>query len=135
MVRTNMARQLRRVAATGAAVAALCGLGMAGAGQAAAATHKNGVVEVGELGLYYLSNYGTPIFDLYVSDADFSNDYFPGTGIRADNNTESDWNRDTYTWWVCTGYNYGGSCGYIPPGAYGNLNSTYKNTVSSAYFS
>lgn len=134
MVRTNVMRQLRRVAATGAAVAALCGLGMAGAGQASAAVHKNGVHEPGELGLYYWSNLGRPVFDLYYSDPDFSNDYFPGTTIPADNNTRSAWNRDTYTWRVCTGYYYGGSCGNISPGAYGNFNATYWDNVSSAQF-
>lgn len=134
-MRTKYMRRLRRAAATGAAIAALGGIGMASAAPASAATPKNGVVEVGELGLYYLSNYGTPVLDLYVSDPDFSNDNFPGTTIPADNNTESVWNRDTYTWWVCTGYNYGGSCGFVSPGGYGNLNATYKNTVSSAYFS
>ncbi|MHB9863010.1 hypothetical protein [Streptomyces sp. YIM S03343] len=134
-MRTTFMRQLRRAAATGAVIAALGGIGMASAGPASAATGKNGVVEVGELGLYYLANYGTPVIDLYFSDSDLSNDNFPGTTIHADNNTESDWNRDTYTWWVCTGYNYSGSCGFISPGGYGNLNATYKNTVSSAYFS
>lgn len=98
------------------------------------ATGKNGVVEVGELGLYYYQNFSGPAFDLYTSDSNFAGDVFPGTGISADNNTESDWNRDSYRWHVFTGASYTGSHGCIAPGASGNFNATYKNAVSSAYY-
>ncbi|MFF3763421.1 peptidase inhibitor family I36 protein [Streptomyces sp. NPDC001922] len=124
---------MHRALATAAALAALGGLGVATAGTADAAG-KNGVVEVGELGLYYLTDYRSPIFDLYVSDADFSNDVFPGTSISANNNTESFWNRDSFTWYVCLNANYGGGCGYINPGQYANFSATFKNTVTSAYY-
>ncbi|MER5970389.1 peptidase inhibitor family I36 protein [Streptomyces sp. NPDC002055] len=124
---------MHRALATAAALAALGGLGIATAGTADAAG-KNGVVEVGELGLYYLTDYRSPIFDLYVSDADFSNDVFPGTSISANNNTESFWNRDSFTWYVCLNANYGGGCGYINAGQYANFSATFKNTVTSAYY-
>ena len=99
------------------------------------ATGKNGVCEVGELCLFYTQNFGTPVLDLYNSDSDFSNDNFPGTQIRANNNTESFWNRDTYTWRIYTGTNATGSIGCIRPGASGNLNNTFRNLVSSAFYS
>jgi hypothetical protein len=133
-VRIRNSRLARRAAAVGTAVALAGGVGLATATPAAAATHKNGVCEVGEPCLYYLTDYRGYIFDLYFSDGDFRNDVFPGTNIRADNNTESFWNRDTYTWYVYTGYYRGGYRGYISPGDYDNFNSTFFNTVSSAYW-
>jgi len=99
------------------------------------ATGKNGVVESGEFGLYYLQNRGGPVFDLFVSDSNFADDVFPGTGISADNNTESYWNNDSFYWHVFTGAGYTGSHGCLPPGWIGNASATYKNTISSAYYS
>lgn len=99
------------------------------------ATGKNGICEVGELCLYYFQNYQGPVLDLYLSDYNFSDDHFPGTGTLADNNTESFWNRDTYTWRVYTGANGSGSVGCIRPGAFGNLSTTFRNTISSAIYS
>jgi hypothetical protein len=101
----------------------------------ASAAHKNGVVEVGEFGLYYLQNSGLPVFDLFTSDDNFGNDTFPGTGTPADNNTESYRNRDSFWWHVFTGASYTGSHGCLPPGHVGNASATFKNTISSAYYS
>jgi hypothetical protein len=128
-----MTRRVRRVVATGAALAALVGTGLATAGSASAAG-KNGVVESGEFGLYYSPNRGLPVFDLFVSDTDFSNDYFPGTTTRANDNTASYWNRDTLTWYVYTDANAGGNEGWLDPGYIGNASTTFRNRISSAYF-
>jgi hypothetical protein len=132
-MRSGIRQRIRRLAVTGVALAAVGGIGFATAGSASAATGKNGTVEAGELGLYYTANYGFPVFDLYGADSNFSGDVFPGTSISANDNTESFWNRDTYTWWVFTNAGAGGSKGYLSPG-YGNLSSTFKNTISSAYW-
>ena len=115
-------------------VAAVALVGMIGAAPASAATGKNGVVESGEFGLYYSTGSSGLVFDLFVSDDNFSNDVFPGTSIGADNNTESYRNRDTFWWHVFTGYGYTGSHGCLPPGHVGNASATYKNTISSAFY-
>jgi hypothetical protein len=119
------------MALVGAAFAAV----LATTTPANAATGKNGVLEVGEFGLYYLQNQSSYVFDLYVSDSNFADDVFPGTGISANNNTESYWNRDSFWWHVFTGASYTGSHGCLPPGYSGNASATYKNTISSAYYS
>ncbi len=123
----------RRSAALASAFALATGLIVAGA-PAASAAGKDGVCQSGELCLYYNSNYGGRIFDLYVNDSNFSGDVFPGTTTSANNNTASYFNADTYTWYVYTGANRSGSRGNLPPGHYGNFSSIYKNTVSSAYY-
>ena len=102
---------------------------------ATAATGKNGVVEVGEFGLYSLQNQQSWVLDLFVSDDNFADDVFPGTTISADNNTESYWNRDSFWWHVFTGAGYTGSHGCLPPDYTGNASATFKNTISSAYYS
>jgi Peptidase inhibitor family I36 len=102
---------------------------------AAAATGKNGVVEPGEFGLYSLQNQQSWVLDLFVEDDNFADDVFPGTTISADNNTESYWNRDSFWWHVFTGAYYTGSHGCLPPNYTGNASATFKNTISSAYYS
>ena len=101
----------------------------------ASATEKNGVLELGEFGLYLGTGSTGTVFDLYFSDADFSNDVFPGTTISADNNTESYRNRDVYNWYIWTGASYTGSQGCVAPSGVGDLSPTFKDTISSAYFS
>jgi hypothetical protein len=123
-------RTLAGLAAGGALVA-----GALIAGAPADAAGKNGSCESGEFCLYYLQNQGGYVFDLYVSDTDFSNDVFPGTSISANDNTESYRNRDSYYWHVFTNANYGGSHGCLPAGYVGNASATFKNTISSAYLS
>jgi len=127
-------RGLSRFVAGGAVAAALLGGTLAAAAPASAATGKNGVLESGEFGLYYLFNQGGYVFDLFLSDTDFSNDYFPGTGVQANDNTESYRNRDTLTWYVYTDAYAGGSEGWLPPGYQGNASSKFQNTISSAYY-
>jgi hypothetical protein len=118
-----------------AAVAACAGVGLGMASPANAATGKNGVVETGEFGLYYSPNEGGPVFDLFVSDTNFADDVFPGTSIHANDNTASYWNRDSFWWHVFTNANYTGSHGCLPPNYIGNASATYRNTISSAYYS
>jgi hypothetical protein len=99
------------------------------------ATEKNGVVELGEFGLYLGTGSTGTVLDLYFSDSDFNNDNFPGTSIPAANNTESYRNRDTYWWHVFTGPSYTGSHGCVPSGYVGDASATYKDNIESAYFS
>ncbi|MEU7020532.1 peptidase inhibitor family I36 protein [Streptomyces sp. NPDC046203] len=129
---------LRRIAATTVALAALGAGALATAGSASAATGKNGVLETGEFGLYYNSNQGGAVFDLFLSDANFINDYFAGPGNGAgqnvNDNTASYKNRDSNTWWVYTNADAGGIEGSIPAGYSGNASTTFKNEISSAYY-
>ncbi|MFG2818087.1 peptidase inhibitor family I36 protein [Kitasatospora sp. NPDC048365] len=124
---------IRRSVAVGVAVAALGAGALATAGTASAAG-KDGSLTPGELGLYFLQNQSSYVFDLYVSDADFSNDTFPGTSISANDNAESYWNRDTLTWDVYTDANRGGVHGWIDAGVSSNASTNFKNKVSSAYY-
>jgi hypothetical protein len=117
---------------TAGAVALLAATGPA---TPAAATQKNGVVESGEFGLYWLTGSSGLVFDLLFSDSDFNNDVFPGTSIPAANNTESYRNRDTFWWHVFTGAGYTGSHGCLPAGYVGDASATYRNNIESAYYS
>jgi hypothetical protein len=130
MTMTSVSRRVKGLVAAGAVVGAIAGVGLVAA--PAQATQLNGSCESGELCQYYLTGYRGAIFDLASSDLDFSNNVFPTSGYSANNNTESYWNRDTYTWYVYTGANRTGYRGTIAPGASSNYNSTYKNTVSGA---
>ncbi|MBD0707171.1 MULTISPECIES: peptidase inhibitor family I36 protein [unclassified Streptomyces] len=127
---------LRRVAVTALALAALGGGALATAGSASA-TEKNGYLEYGEFGLYYSPDRGGAVFDLVLSDPDFSNDWFPGpgngAGQSANDNTASYWNNDAYTWLVYTDAGRGGIQGSLPPGHIGNASGDFRNKISSAY--
>jgi len=125
----------KRIGAVLAVVATAIAAIMFTTAPASAATGKNGVLESGEFGLYYLQNQSSYVFDLFVSDSNFAGDVFPGTGISANNNTESYRNRDTFWWHVFTGASYTGSHGCLPPEHVGNASATFKNTISSAYYS
>ena len=114
------------LADTMAVVGLLLSAGTAGAAE------RDGVVEVGEFGLYYAPNSGLPVYDLYLSDPDFRGDRFPGSNLLVDNNTASYWNRDSFWWHVYTGYNYTGSHGCLSSGYRGNASVTFRNTISSA---
>ncbi|WP_157869980.1 MULTISPECIES: peptidase inhibitor family I36 protein [unclassified Streptomyces] len=128
---------LRRVAATAVALVAIGAGALATAGSASAATGKNGYLESGELGLYYNSNQAGAVFDLYIADDNFSDDWFPGPGNGAgqpvNDNTASYHNADSLTWYVYTDAYAGGIEGSLPPGYVGNASTTFKNQISSAY--
>ncbi|MBT2397063.1 peptidase inhibitor family I36 protein [Streptomyces sp. ISL-100] len=128
----------RRLAGIALAATAATGLTLATAGTASAATHKNGVVESGEFGLYYNSDFGGCVFDLYVADSNFYDDKFigscAGSGQSTNDNTASYWNRDVNTWYVYTDANRGGVRGSLPSGYSGNASATFKNEISSAYY-
>jgi hypothetical protein len=126
-------RITRKLAALAISIVAL--VGVIGVTTPASATEKNGVVESGEFGLYWLTGSSGLVFDLFFSDSNFAGDVFPGTSIPADNNTESYRNRDSFWWHVFTGAGYTGSHGCLPPGWVGNASATFKNTISSAFFS
>ena len=130
---TAVSRTVKTIVASGAVVAAVAGVGLAGTAPASAA-HKDGYCDSGEFCLYYLTGFRGPIFDLYWADNDFSDDRFPGTYIPADNNTESGKNRDTYTWYLYTGANRTGYRGTAAPGSQGNFAPIFKNTISSGFW-
>jgi len=97
---------------------------------------KDGVCQSGELCMYYLQQRQSHLFDLFVSDVNFSGDVFPGTGISADNNVRSYINNDTFYWRVYSGANYSGTeilC--IAPGDRGNFSRRDWDTASSANYS
>jgi hypothetical protein len=124
---------IRKILVMAASAAAV--VGVVATAAPAGAVEGNGVVEPGELGLYYLSNLRPPLYDMYYSDPNLHDEYFVGTNITVGDNTESAWNNDTYYWSLYTGINYTGSCGYISPGVSGNLAGTWNNGVSSARYS
>jgi hypothetical protein len=132
IMRSAVTRTIKSVVATGAVAAAVAGVGLAGSAPAAA--HKDGRCDSGDMCLYYLTGFRGPIFDLFVSDNDFSDDRFPGTSIPANDNTESGSNHDTYTWYLYTGANRTGYRGTSAPGSSGNFAPTFKNTISSGYW-
>ncbi|MFY1586546.1 peptidase inhibitor family I36 protein [Micromonospora sp. WMMD734] len=113
---------------------ATAGVAALSLGAPAQATGKNGVLESGEFGLYYSPNQQGPVFDLYVSDSNFADDSFPGTGIPVNDNTASYHNRDTFYWWVYTAANYGGNSGCLSPGYRGNASTEFRNKISSARY-
>lgn len=102
---------------------------------------QDGVVDVGDLGLWYYNSslgYGS-LYDTSHNDNWLFDNHFissgAGRGQVVANNSEFAWNRDPHTTViVCTGYNYTGSCGTIAPNAYGNFTSTYENNVESVYW-
>jgi hypothetical protein len=125
---------LRALTATALVLAAALGTG---AGAASAAVDKDGILDPGEFGLFCLQNQGGAVFDMYVADGDFRNNYFKGSLTCAqhttNNYTESYLNRDTAEWAVYTEINRGGYVGFLPGGYRGNASSLYRNTISSAY--
>jgi len=102
---------------------------------------QDGVVDVGDLGLYYFSSnlgYGS-LYDTAHNDNYLFDNHFISAGAGQHQvvgaNAEFAWNRDPHTTViVCTGINYTGSCGVIGPNVYGNFTSTYSNRVESVYW-
>ncbi len=102
---------------------------------------QDGVVDVGDLGLWYFDSahgYGS-LYDTSHNDNWLFDNHFissgAGRGSVVANNSEFAWNRDPHTTViVCTGYNYTGSCGTIAPNTSGNFTSTYSNNVESVYW-
>jgi hypothetical protein len=105
------------------------------------AASQDGACDVGDLCLYYYydyqgwgSGYDTSHNDPYL----FNNHFiFSGSGWGAivGNNARAYWNRDPKAYaYVCTGTYSTGSCGWLAPNAYGNLNSTYADRSQSVYW-
>ena len=75
-----------------------------------------------------------------ATNSNLVNNYFvtsgSGQGSSLTNNTESDYNYDSYyTAKVTTSPNYYGYVGSVRPRTGGNFNSTYTNNVESIYWS
>jgi hypothetical protein len=108
-------------------------------GPISAQAAEDGLCDVGDVCLYYYSNYGGSRYDTSHNDPSLFNNRFitSGSGQWAGvaNNAESIWNRDSrVTLVICTGVNSTGTCGTVGPGVYGNLTATYKNNVESIYW-
>ena len=96
--------------------------------------------DVGDLCLYY---YQSPTwgsgYDTSHNDPNLFNNHFiftgSGQGSVVGSNAEAYWNRDLHTYaYVCTGLNNSGSCGWLAPNTFGNLNSTYSNRSQSVFW-
>lgn len=125
--------------AVGFAAAVSVGAMLLTAAGPAAAVEKNGYLDDSEFGLYFNSNTGGCVFDLFSSDWNFTNDLFTGpvcVGFNqlVNDDTASYHNRDSYTWKVGTDVNLGGLVGSVPPGYVGNASLNFKNKISSATF-
>jgi peptidase inhibitor family I36 len=102
---------------------------------------QDGACEIGDLCLYYLYDYqgwGSG-YDTAHNDPNLFNNHFifggSGQGAIVGSNARAYWNRDPYTYaYVCTGTYSTGSCGWLAPNAYGNLNSTYADRSQSLYW-
>ncbi|MFE0649252.1 hypothetical protein ACFVZH_11755 [Streptomyces sp. NPDC059534] len=127
---------VRRALSTVVALTAL-GAGVLAGGGTAAASTKDGELELREFGLYYNSSLMGSVLDLYLADSNLADDRFPGYGSGqgqiVDNNAASYFNRDRVVWYVYTGSFAGGVEGSLPANYYGNASATFKNQVSSAY--
>lgn len=102
---------------------------------AQASTEHNGVVELDEFGLYYAPGSSGLVFDMYGGDSNLSGNVFPGTSTRVDNNTAAYRNRSPFSFHVYTGANYTGVQGCLPYNYVGNASTTFRNTISSAFWS
>ena len=98
---------------------------------------QDGYCDVGDLCLYSLI-YGSG-YDTAHNDPNLWDNHFisPGSGrgmVVADN-TEAYWNRDPRAYaYICTGINYTGTCGWLPPNSYGGLNPPLADNVGSVYW-
>jgi Peptidase inhibitor family I36 len=105
------------------------------------AASQDGACDVGDLCLYYLysgQGYGSG-YDTAHNDQTLFNNHFITSGSGqygvAANNARAYWNRDPNAYaYVCTGVNYTGTCGWLAPNAYGNLNSAYADNTESVYW-
>jgi Peptidase inhibitor family I36 len=105
------------------------------------AVSQDGACEVGDLCLYYLfsqQGYGSAYDTAHNDQTLFDNHFITaGSGQRGvvANNARAYWNRDPNAYaYVCTGVNYTGTCGWLAPNAWGNLNSTYADNSESVYW-
>jgi hypothetical protein len=102
---------------------------------------QDGACDVGDLCLYYYYNYqgwGSG-YDTAHNDQNLFNNHFiftgSGQGSVVGSNARAYWNRDPHTYaYVCTGLNSTGSCGWLAPNAYGNLNATYADRSQSLFW-
>jgi hypothetical protein len=105
------------------------------------AVSQDGGCDVGDLCLYYLysgQGYGSAYDTAHNDQTVWDNHFITGGsgqwGVVA-NNARAYWNRDPHAYaYVCTGVNYTGSCGWLAPNAYGDLNSTYADNSESLYW-
>jgi hypothetical protein len=122
-------------------MAAMAVSGLAFSGLAAAATPSvaaagNGVCESGEFCLWYNPNYANGIWDMYASDSNLHDNRFIGNSSQVvGNNSASAKNRDSYRWYVCDGTGYTTCTGWYDPGDVNPQMSSWRNKISSAYWS
>jgi hypothetical protein len=131
-----MTKPLRLTALTGAASLAATA-GLVGTATSASAAERDGVCEAAEFCLYFTQGFGEPLFDLFVDDADFGDDFFPGEpSLPVNDNTRSYSNQDTFVWRVFDEPNFAGEellC--AAPGEMGDLPVDAWDRASSASLS
>jgi hypothetical protein len=109
-------------------------------GKLRALASQDGFCDTGDLCLYYLKKptYGSG-YDTAHNDPNLFNNHFifagSGKGAVVGNNARAYWNKDPKTYaYVCTEINYKGSCGWLAPNTYGDLNATYADKTDSVYW-
>ncbi|MFI5531061.1 peptidase inhibitor family I36 protein [Kitasatospora sp. NPDC051853] len=126
-------RLLHRLTTFATGLTAAACLVLAGAGPAGAA-ELDGVSEPGEFAIYGGPNTTYEVLDLYLSRGDFTQLSWPRYGGAVNDQNESYWNRDSYTWHVYSDIYRGGRHGWINAGVASNATSTFWHQISSAYY-
>ncbi|MER5866612.1 peptidase inhibitor family I36 protein [Kitasatospora sp. NPDC002040] len=126
-------RLLHRLTTLLIGLTTLTGLALVGA-SASTAADRDGVSEPGEFAIYGGPNTTYEVLDLYLSQSDFNQISWPRYGGAVNDQDESYWNRDDFTWHVYTDAWRGGRHGWISPGVSGNASSSFWHQISSAYY-
>jgi hypothetical protein len=124
--------RITRMMATAVGIATMASV--VGTATPASASPRDGTLETGEFGLYFLPGSTGTVFDLATPDSNFSTDKFPGTNTLVNDNTESYRNLDSFWWYVYVDAGYNGAHGCVQAGHVGNTSPTFTNSISSATF-
>jgi Peptidase inhibitor family I36 len=100
---------------------------------------RDGACNEGDACLWYLSDFRGSVYDNSHNEPNLVNNRFISAGLgqlaQVGNDAESVFNQDgAVALVVCTGPNYTGTCGTVPPFTGGTLTSTYFNNVESFYW-
>ncbi len=129
----------RKIVLAVLALGATAALAVATAGVATAATARNGVCEVGEFCLFYLTDLQGSVSDFGGSIPDYGatqpgcyefKGAGPGQGYCVKNEARSAWNRRPFAGHVFYNSNYGGAYDTIGGHSSANLTVTFDNNAS-----
>ena len=145
-------RNAHRLAALGAASAAMAASVLAVAAPAnaqtpasartsigtASQTSEDGECDYGDFCLYYNSNWRGSLWDTDSYDRNLRNNYFVSGGGGQDkkvtNDSASYRNNSDYDVYVCKLTSFNGGCRWLAANSQGNLTGSWKNNVESLYF-